>query len=91
MAENKNIQATLIVDESAKTVIANALDLGGDTPTLVTANVTPTTSAQTITPNEGEAFNKIEVSAVTATIDSDIQPENIKKDIDILGVTGTLE
>ena len=91
MAENKNIQVTLIVDESAKTVIANALDLGGDTPTLVTASVTPTVSAQTITPEEGEAFNKVEVTAVTNAIDANITAENIKKDVTILGVTGSYE
>ncbi len=75
-----------IISDAAKAILG-----GGSTPTLVTANVTPTTSAQTITPDSGKAFNKIEVSAVTAAIDSDIVAENIKKDVEILGVTGTLE
>lgn len=56
--------------------------------TLDTANVTPTTSAQTITPDSGHAYKKIEVSAVTATIDANILAENIKSGITILGVTG---
>lgn len=80
---------TLKVDAQAKQIIADSLDLGGDTPTLVTANVTPTTSAQTINPEEGEAFNKVEVGAVTAAIDENIVAGNIKDGVTILGVTGT--
>ena len=56
--------------------------------TLDTANVTPTTSAQTITPDSGHASKKIEVSAVTAAIDANILAANIKSGITILGVTG---
>lgn len=57
--------------------------------TLDTASVTPTTSAQTISPESGHAYKKIEVSAVTAAIDANILAENIKSGITILGVTGT--
>lgn len=57
--------------------------------TLDTANVTPTTSAQTITPDSGHAYKKIEVFAVTAAIDANILAENIKSGITILGVTGS--
>ena len=53
--------------------------------------VTPTTSAQTITPTSGKYISKVEVGAVTSAIDSNIVAENIKKDVTILGVTGTLE
>lgn len=61
-------------------------------PVLETAQVTPTTSAQNITPEEGvTGFNKIEVGAVTAAIDQNIVAENIKKDVEILGVVGTYE
>ena len=61
-------------------------------PTLETASVTPSTSAQNITPDEGvTGFNKVEVSAVTASIDANIAAENIKKDVEILGVVGTYE
>jgi len=55
------------------------------------ANVTPTTSVQTINPDTGKVFNQVNVSAVTSSIDANIQAENIKKDVSILGVTGTLE
>lgn len=55
-------------------------------------NVTPSTSKQTIIPDEGyNALTSVTVNAVTASIDSNIQAQNIKKDVSILGVTGTLE
>lgn len=57
--------------------------------TLDTANVTPTTSAQTLTPDNGHAYKKVEVSAVTAAIDANIAAGNIKSGVTILGVEGT--
>ena len=62
-------------------------------PVLGTLNVTPTTSEQNITAQaEGYVgFSEVNVSAVTSSIDSNIAAENIKKDVTILGVTGTLE
>lgn len=55
-------------------------------------DVTPTTSKQTITPDTGyTGLDKVTVSAVTAAIDSNITAENIKKDVVILGVTGSYE
>ena len=53
-------------------------------------NVQPTTSEQTITPTEGSVFSGGTVHAVTSAIDSNIQPENIKEGVSILGVAGTL-
>lgn len=54
--------------------------------------VTPSTVAQEVTPDENyTCLSKVTVEAVTSTIDSNITAENIKKDISILGVTGTLE
>ena len=52
--------------------------------------VTPTTSEQTITPTAGVVFNKVNVSAVTKTIDPNIKAENIKQGVTILGEVGTL-
>lgn len=49
---------------------------------------TPTTSEQTIPAGYTSGGT---ISAVTSAIDENITPENIKKDISILGVTGTLE
>lgn len=54
-----------------------------------TLNVTPKVTIQTLTPGEGvDAFNKVEVEAVTSNIDSNILPKNIKRGITILGVEG---
>ena len=59
---------------------------------LQTQTVDPTTSEQTIEPGEGYVgLSSVTVNAVTAAIDEDIQAGNIKKDVDILGVVGTLE
>lgn len=64
----------------------------GSAPNLQTLNVTPTTSAQQITPTSPvDGYDEVNVSAVTAAIDANIQAGNIKKDVSILGVTGTYE
>ena len=52
--------------------------------------VTPTTSQQIVTPTTG-LLKKVTVEGVTSSIDPDIQPENIKQGVDILGVQGTLK
>lgn len=60
-------------------------------PTLETAPVTPTTSAQTITPSTGyDGIGQVNVSAVTSSIDANITAGNIKDGVTILGVTGTM-
>lgn len=51
-------------------------------------NYTPSTSQQTIPAGYSTGGT---INAVDSSIDSNIQPSNIKKDISILGVTGTLE
>jgi len=54
--------------------------------------IDPTTTAQTITPPSGIiGYNLINVNPVTAEIDANIKAGNIKKDVEILGITGTLE
>lgn len=55
-------------------------------------SVTPSTSAQTILPESPKnAFTSVSVSAVTSAIDSDIQAGNIKRGVNILGVSGTVD
>ena len=56
-----------------------------------TKTVTPTTSQQTVTPDTGYELGSVVVNPVTSSIDNNISPENIKKDVTILGVTGTYE
>ena len=61
-------------------------------PVLDTLNVTPDTVAQEIVPETGvDGFNKVNVSAVNASIDSNIVAENIKAGVNILGVDGNLD
>ena len=68
-------------------VNGSVVELNGQTKT-----VNPTTSQQTITPDSPKnGLTSVTINAVTAAIDSDIQPANIKKNVNILGVTGTLE
>lgn len=58
-------------------------------PTLASLTVLPSTTAQTLTPPSGtDGYNTVTVSAVTASIDSDIQAGNIRNGVNILGVTG---
>ena len=52
--------------------------------------INPSTSQQVITPSAGKnGITKATVNAVTASIDSNISPENIVDGVQILGVTGT--
>lgn len=52
--------------------------------------VTPLTTAQTVTPSEGyDYLNSVTIEGVTSAIDQNIQAENIKEGITILGVEGT--
>ena len=60
-------------------------------PNLDSVNVTPTTSAQQITPSSPvDGYNEINVAAVTAAIDANIAAGNIKEGVTILGVQGTV-
>lgn len=75
-----------------RVVLTATLAGGAPDPVIAELNVTPTTSAQTITAPEGtDGYSPVKVSAVTSSIDANIQAGNIKKDVTILGVTGTLE
>ena len=54
--------------------------------------VEPSMVQQVVTPDIGyDALLQVIVKAVTASIDPNILPKNIKKNVSILGVTGTLE
>ena len=60
----------------------------GTMPNNGSINTTPTTEQQSI-PAGYTSGGTIE--AVTSSIDSNIKPENIKKGVTILGITGTYE
>lgn len=68
------------------------VNVSSQAPVIQSLNVTPTTSSQTITAPSGvDGYTPVNVSAVTSSIDSNIVAGNIKKDVSILGVTGTYE
>lgn len=52
--------------------------------------VVPTTEAQEIYPEADKSFVKVNVEPVTANIDTNIKPTNIREGVQILGVTGTV-
>lgn len=61
-------------------------------PRVQELNVTPSTSNQTFTPSVGvDGFAPVNVSAVNATIDPNIQEGNIKDGVSILGVMGNYQ
>lgn len=61
-------------------------------PNLQSKSATPLTTNQTIEPDEGyDGLSYVSISKVDSSIDSNIVAGNIKKDISILGVTGTYE
>lgn len=72
-----------------------ATDIGtiptGSTPTISSLTVTPSTTTQTFNSSSVDGYKPVTVNAVTSSIDSNITAGNIKKDVQILGVTGTYE
>ena len=59
-------------------------------PALEDLEIEPTTEKQKFKSKE-YGYNNVLVKAVTSSIDNNIKPENIKKNTEILGVTGTFE
>jgi len=73
-----------------RVILTASLVGGGSAPVIEELNVTPSTSAQTITAPEGtDGYSPVNVSAVTSAIDANIQAGNIKNGVTILGTTGT--
>lgn len=65
---------------------------GGSSPVIQSLSITPTTSQQTHTAPTGvDGYSPVTVSAVDSSIDPNIVAGNIKKDVTILGVTGSYE
>ena len=65
---------------------------GTKQPNLQEKNIEPATIYQSIVPDNGyDGLSKVNISAVTNSIDSNIQPQNIKKGVTILGVNGAMQ
>ena len=93
-SENPNSTKGYVTVDSKKhrVVLTASLHGGGSAPVIEELNVTPSTSAQTITAPEGtDGYSPVNVSAVTSSIDANISAGNIKKDVTVLGVTGSYE
>lgn len=58
-------------------------------------SATPSLSAQSITPDSGKVLSQVDIGAITqqllASLDSDFIAENIKKDVNLFGLVGSLE
>jgi len=82
-------QANQDLDHLANTI--GTISGGGGGSNLISLSVTPSTSAQQITPTSPvDGYNEVNVAAVTSAIDANIVPGNIKDGVTILGVLGTL-
>lgn len=90
--ENSTKGYVTVDGKKQRVVFTAALAGGGSAPVIEELNVTPSTSAQTITAPQGtDGYSPVNVSAVTSSIDANITAGNIKKDVQILGVTGSYE
>lgn len=83
-------EASADTNSEALSALAAAL-AGKAVGTGQTKNATPKTTEVEVTPDDGKVLTKVTVSAVTASIDANIVAGNIKKDVVILGVTGSYE
>ena len=80
-----------IANSKIEGISVNVTPITDDT-TLQDKTITPTTTEQVVTADEGyDGLGTVTVEAVTASIDENITAENIKKDVEILGVTGSYE
>lgn len=88
-AKGVTVPSSAKIDDYA--TLVGQIQTGGGSLNLTTLNVTPTTSAQQIIPTSPvDGYDEVNVAAVTSAIDNNITAGNIKKDVTILGVTGTL-
>lgn len=92
LLEEKTIKPTTTQQEIIPTTGIDGLSkVTVEAVELQEKEVNPTTYQQEITPDSGkDGLSKVSISPVTNNIDENIKPENILKDITILGITGTV-
>ena len=86
-------QKSGVEDTFKPSEMASAIkNISGGEPILEEVVVQPSINEQTISPSaDYDGLSQVKIGAVTSAIDSDIRPENIKKGVEILGVTGNIE
>lgn len=91
-AVTKDIDSNIISANirKGKTILGVVGDLESDKPDQE-KTVVPKTTAQDVVADYGYELSRVRVNAVDKTIDSNIQPSNIKKGVSILGVAGSFE
>ena len=90
--QNTLLSNQVVTIDDIKLALQNKSIGGGGEIVLQEKTITPTTSQQSvIADSDYNGLSKVIVNAVTSSIDSDIKAINIRKGIDILGVTGTME
>lgn len=77
----------VIAVENGTLVAKSVTEYQPDTPTYQSKTVTPSASQQTVTPDTGYDA----LSSVVVNGDADLVAGNIKKDVEIFGVTGSFE
>lgn len=83
---DENITASNI--RGGVTILGVTGDLEPDKPDQSKV-VEPSTNEQVITADSGYELASVTIKPVTAEIDSDIQPENIRDGVSVIGVVGT--
>lgn len=87
--ESNNIEFILEEAENLELELENSVVK--EYPKLENLMVEPTTEKQIFKSADYYGYNEVEIAGVTNTVDNNITPENIKKDIEILGVAGEVE
>lgn len=90
--KDKNLKPENIRKDVTILKVKGTLEAGGSEPVLESKTVDSSTVSQNVVAGEGyDGLSSVTVNAVTSSIDGNIQAGNIKKDVTILGITGTYE
>lgn len=87
--ENVSIVPDQVYTENINVNNVSYLSLSITGPSSLPLSVEPSTVAKSISAPSGNCYTSVDVSAVTAAIDSNIYPGNIRSGVEILGVSGT--
>ena len=90
--KDKNLKPENIKKDVVILKVKGPLEAGGGEPVLESKTVDSSTVSQNVVASQGyDGLSSVTVNAVTSSIDANIQAGNIKKDVTILGITGTYE